>query len=88
MIENDMVFSMAQANQDFSQIAHAADQTGKAIIIGNGQTKYLVLDAETYGWLLDLTDNEVIDIVSKRVLHRYLSAFKALAKHESFEESI
>ena len=88
MIENDMVFSMAQANQDFSQIAHAADQTGKAIIIENNQPKYLVMNAEAYGWLLDLTDDEVIDIVSKRVLHRYLPAFKALAKHEFFEESI
>ena len=82
MIENDMVFSMEQASQDFLQIAQAADQTSKAIIIENGQTKYLVLDAETYGWLLELTDDEIIDIVSKRVLHRYLPAFKALASQE------
>ena len=82
MIENDMVFSMEQASQDFLQIAHVADQTSKAIIIENGQTKYLVMDAETFGWLLDLTDDEIIDVVAKRVLHRYLPAFKALANQE------
>ena len=80
MIENDMVFSIAQANRDFSQIAHAAGQIGKAVIVENDQPRYLVLDAETYGWLLDLTEDEIIDIVSKRVLYRYLPAFKALAK--------
>ena len=82
MIENDMVFSMEQASQDFLQIAQAADQTSKAIIIENGQTKYLVMDAETFGWLLELTDDEILVIVSKRVLHRYLPAFKTLACQE------
>ena len=79
MIDNKTIFSMAQANQDFSQIAHAADQAGKAVIAENDQPKYLVLSAKSYGWLLELTDDEIIDIVSKRVLHRYLPAFKALA---------
>ena len=82
MIDDKTIYSMAQANQDFSQIAHAADQAGKAVIIENGQPKYLVLSVESYGWLLDLTDDEIIDIVAKRVLHRHLPAFKALANQE------
>ena len=82
MIENDMVFSMEQTSQDFLQIARAADQTGRVVIVENDKPKFLVLDAETYGWLLELTDDEIIDIVSKRVLHRYLPAFKVLASQE------
>lgn len=82
MIENDMVFSMEQTSQDFLQIARAADQTGRVVIVENDKPKLLVLDAETYGWLLELTDDEIIDIVSKQVLHRYLPAFKTLACQE------
>ena len=82
LIENDMVFSMEQTSQDFLQIARAADQTGRVVIVGNDKPKVLVLEAENYGWLLELTDDEIIDIVSKRVLHRYLPAFKTLACQE------
>ena len=82
MIENDMVFSMEQTSQDFLQIAHAADQTGKAVIFENNHPKYFVVSAEAFGWLLDLTDDEIIDVVAKRVLHRYLPAFKVLASQE------
>ncbi|MBQ7599035.1 MAG: hypothetical protein IJU56_10695 [Clostridia bacterium] len=82
MIDEKTIFSMAQANQDFSQIAHAADQTGKSIIVENDQPKYLVLSAESYSCVLELTEDEIIDIVAKRVLYRYLPAFKALANQE------
>ena len=35
---------------------------------------------ETNDILLDLTDDEKIDIVAKRILKKYLPAFKELAK--------
>ena len=38
------------------------------------------MDAETTGYLFDLTDDEKIDIVAKHILQRYLPAFKELAK--------
>lgn len=80
MINSDTIFSMTQANQNFSQVARTVDQKGEAVIFKNNKPKYFVLDAETNEYLVDLTDDEKIDIVANRILNRYLPAFKELAK--------
>lgn len=80
MINSDTIFSMSQANQNFGKIAHCVDSNGSAVVFKNNKPKYIVLSAEDNDLLLDLTDDEVIDIVSKRILEKYLPAFKELAK--------
>ena len=79
-INTDTIFSMTQANQNFSVIARAVDRNGEAVVFKNNRPKYLVVNMENSGLLLDLTDDEKIDIVAKRVLNKYLGAFKELAK--------
>jgi antitoxin Phd len=71
---------MTQANQNFSAVARAADKTGEAVVFKNNRPKYLVVNMENSDMLFDLTDDEKIDIVAKRVLNKYLGAFKELAK--------
>lgn len=80
LINTDTIFSMTQANQNFSVIARAVDRNGEAVVFKNNRPKYLVVNMENSGLLLDLTDDEKIDIVAKRVLNKYLGAFKELAK--------
>ena len=80
LINTEAMFSMTQANQNFSQVARTADRKGEAVVLKNNKPKYLVLDMESNNILLDLTDDEKIEIVAKRVLNRYLPAFKELAK--------
>ena len=79
-INTDTIFSMTQANQNFSSIARAVDRNGEAVVFKNNRPKYLVVNMEDSGLLLDLTDDEKIDIIAKRVLNKYLGAFKELAK--------
>ena len=79
-INSETIFSMTQANQNFSLIARTVDKMGEAVVFKNNKPKYIIYDLEDDGHLLDLTDDEKIDIVAKRVLKRYLSAFKELAK--------
>ncbi|MBQ4207217.1 MAG: type II toxin-antitoxin system Phd/YefM family antitoxin [Clostridia bacterium] len=79
-IRSETIFSMTQANQNFSQVARTVDQNGEAVIFKNNKPKYIIMDAETNGYLFDLTDDEKIDIVAKHILQRYLPAFKELAK--------
>lgn len=79
-IRSETIFSMTQANQNFSQVARTVDQNGEAVIFKNNKPKYIIMDAETNGYLFDLTDDEKIDIVAKQILQRYLPAFKELAK--------
>ncbi len=80
MINSETIFSMTQANQNFSQVSRTVDEKGEAVIFKNNKPKYLVLDLENGSPILDLTDDEKIDIVAKRILERYLPAFKELAK--------
>lgn len=73
-------FSMAQANQDFSQVAKAAEEKGVAIIFKDHQPKFYVADIEKSGFPFELSEEEKIEIVAKRILKRYLPAFMELAK--------
>lgn len=79
-INTDAIFSMTQANQNFSSVARTVDKKGEAVVFKNNKPKYLIVDMETNNTFLDLTDDEKIDIVAARVLKRYLPAFKELAK--------
>ena len=79
-IDTNTVFSMTQANQNFSQVAKTAEEKGEAIIFKNNKPKYLVIDIEKNSSLLELSEDEKIDIVAKRILEKYLSAFKELAE--------
>lgn len=80
LINTDTIFSMTQANQNFSQVARAVDNKGEAVVFKNNKPKYLVIDMDNSDMLLDLTENEKIEIVAKRILEKYLPAFKELAK--------
>lgn len=80
LINTETIFSMTQANQNFSQVARTVDKAGEAVVFKNNKPKYLVVDMENSDLLLDLTDDEKIDVIAKRVLQKYLPAFKELAK--------
>ena len=80
LIDTNTMFSMTQANQNFSAVARSVDKNGEAVVLKNNRPKYLVVDMENSDYILDLTDDEKIDVVAKRVLARYLPAFKELAK--------
>ena len=80
MINTDAIFSMTQANQNFSLVARTVDRNGEAVFFKNNKPKYLVLNLENSERILDLTDDEKIDVVTKRILNKYIGAFRELAK--------
>ena len=80
IIDTNNIFSMTQANQNFSSVARTVDKAGEAVVFKNNKPKYLIVDIENGDCLLNLTDDEKIDIVAKRILQKYLPAFKELAK--------
>ena len=79
-INTETIFSITQENQNFSVVARAGDREGEAVVFKNNKPKYLVVNMENSDRLLDLTDDEKIDIVAKRILNKYIGAFKELAK--------
>ena len=80
IINTDSIFSMTQTNQNFSLVARAVDRNGEAVVFKNNKPKYLVLNLENSERILDLTEDERIDVVAKRILNKYIDAFKELAK--------
>lgn len=78
-INTNQIVSMSEANQNFSKVVKIADKNGSAVIFKNNKPKYLIVNIEENP-IFELTDDEKIDVASKRILEKYLDAFKELAK--------
>ena len=78
-IDTDKIVTMTAANQNFSAVARQTDRDGKSIIFKNNRPKYILLDLDGDGYL-DLTEDERIDVVARRVMKRHKAAFLELAK--------
>lgn len=70
---------MTEANQNFSKASKTADLYGKAIIVKNNRPKYVLIDVNS-GSYIELTNEEKIEIIAKRMLNKHILAFKELAK--------
>ena len=79
IIDTKQIISMTEANQNFSKASKTADLYGKAVIVKNNKPKYLLIDV-TGGNYLDLTSEEKVDIIARRILKKHIMAFKELAK--------
>ncbi len=78
-IDTDKIVTMTAANQNFSAVARQTDRDGKSIIFRNNRPKYILIDLEGDGYL-DLTEDERIDVIARRVMKRHKAAFLELAK--------
>jgi antitoxin Phd len=78
-INTSQVVSMTEANQNFSKVVRIADREGSAVVFKNNKPKYVIVSLDENP-VLDLTDDEKIDIVAKRIMEKYKSAFEELAK--------
>ncbi|AEC01432.1 hypothetical protein Spico_0195 [Parasphaerochaeta coccoides DSM 17374] len=54
-------------------------EAGSAVIFKNNRPKYLLVDLSQEA-LLELTDDEKIEIVAKRILEKHRKAFEELAR--------
>lgn len=78
-INTNQVVSISEANQNFSKVVRIVDREGQAVVFKNNKPKYMVVSLDENP-MLDLTADEKIDIAAKRILEKYLPAFKELAK--------
>ena len=79
MIDSKKIITATEANQNFSKATRIADTYGDALIFKNNRPKYKITNLEMEPDL-ELTDDEKIDIVSRRILERYKPAFLELAQ--------
>ncbi len=78
-INTNQILSMTEVNQNFSKAVKVADKNGSAVIFKNNKPRYMIVDLNQEGFI-ELTDDEKIEIVAKRVLNKYKPAFVELAK--------
>ena len=78
-IDTRAIVSMTEANRNFSRVARLTDKYGAVIVFKNNRPKYRIIDLDIEPEL-ELTDDEKIDIVARRILEEYRPAFEELAK--------
>ena len=78
-IDTAKIVTMTAANQNFSAVARQTDRDGKSVIFKNNRPKYILIDLDD-GDYLDLSEEERIDVVARRIMKRHKAAFLELAK--------
>lgn len=70
--------SITEANQNFSQVVKKVDELGSVVVLKNNKPKYIIasIDKDTF----DLTEDEKLEIIAKRILREHQKAFKELAQ--------
>ncbi len=79
LINTSQVLSITEANQNFSRAARIADREGSVVIFKNNKPHYMLVNLHDNP-ALELSDDEKIDVVAKRVLEKHRKAFEELAK--------
>ena len=78
-INTNQILSITEANQNFSRAARIADREGSVVIFKNNRPRYMLVNLQNNP-AIDLTDDEKIDVVAKRILEKHRGAFEELAK--------
>ena len=78
-INTSQVLSITEANQNFSRATRIADREGSVVIFKNNRPRYLLVSLQDNPGF-DLTDDEKIEVVAKRILEKNRKAFEELAK--------
>ena len=78
-INTNEIVSVSEANQNFSKVTRIAERNGQAVIFKNNKPKYKIINLELEPDL-ELTDDEKIDVIARRILNQFKPAFLELAK--------
>ena len=79
IIDTRQIITVTEANQNFSKATRIADERGAALVFKNNRPKYKLINLEVEPDL-ELSDDEKIDIVARRIMKRFKPAFLELAK--------
>lgn len=78
-IETKEILSVTDVNKNFSRATRVAENYGRTVIFKNNRPKFMLIDLEQEA-IPDITADEIIDIISKRILKKYRDAYLELAK--------
>ena len=79
LIDTKQIITATEANQNFSKATRLADEYGDVVVFNNNKPKYKIINLELEPDL-ELTDDEKIDVIARRILNQFKPAFLELAK--------
>ncbi len=79
MIDSNAIVTATDANQNFSRVAKIAEKKGHVYVFKNNRPKLKVIDLDTEPQI-ELSDDEIFQIVTQRILRDHRAAFEELAK--------
>ena len=78
-INTNSIITATEAARNFSRTTAMAEKKGHVIIFKNNRPKYLITDLDTEPQI-EMTDDEKLEFVAKRILKKHIAAFRELAK--------
>lgn len=71
--------SISEVSKDFSKAAEIADSEGSVVVSVDNEPRYMIVSLKENP-VLELSDEEKVDVIARRVLKKYHKAFEELAK--------
>lgn len=65
-LDTKMIVSISEVNKDFSRVIHLAESYGRVVLLRDNKPKYLLIDLEQEALIFDLTEEEKLEIATKR----------------------
>ena len=78
-IDTKAIFSITEANQNFSMVARKVDELGSVVIMKNNAPRYLVIDFSKAESDSEATDEDVLTI-SQKLIEENREAYEVLAQ--------
>lgn len=78
-IDTKNLVSISEANQNFSKVARLVDENGAAIILKNNTPRYILIEFSQFQ-KEELSGDEEVDTIARRILSKHQVAFEELAK--------
>ena len=73
------ILSVTEANRNFSKLVTLVSESGSVILTKRQKPKYMVLDLEKTS-VIEMSDEEKIDFVARRIIAKHRHAFEELAR--------
>lgn len=78
-IDTKAIFSITEANQNFSKIARKVDELGSVVIMKNNAPRYLIIDFSKAEANAEAPDEDVL-AVSRKLIEKNQEAYEVLAQ--------
>ena len=79
VVNNAIAISVTEANQNFSKAESIASSNGSVILLKRNKPKYKLIDLDQDPQI-EMTDEEKIDFIARRILNEHKHAFEVLAQ--------